>query len=695
MQTAIFRPTGEKYSLLSYNRADREWLKTHAQQEELCCVCCGEPVVLAWGEVVIPHFRHRRESSCLMAKMPSLETPEHIRGKERLYQLACHLFPQARWVEMERFFPDINRVADVAVEDENGSVYAFEYQRSNIRLDEIAKRRRDYRRIGVKDLWFLGENRLRPHITKAKHFTRPMPMMRMNALELNCLQPARHSRIFRNHPFRGKQWFLRTLDKEMERGDAYMYDAVQDRFYVFRRMVESPRATSVVCYTVCHEAKIEDFAWSHGELLTRMDLREREIYFHKLNQYRLSLQASRRKDREKRGGVREGRSRQVAKQYQALDDAWSIYPLLVNDIFGWEEGHPLEGSRQLKLQEAWKKEFKEKPERFRQAWLRWHELKQRVILDKYPFPFVDLPIPNDVLIRVPRPIWQAHLFYRMIFARKGYDVTPALAAARLREDFSDYIDVKMVELAAAAGYRMRPNYFKEEEIRPGADPLEEVAESYFDFLAALGLLVKQRMPHETVYVIVSNQLPVFDRETSDHILRLYLTGRLNHYLQFQQECLVDFAARKALLPLRRKVMHIRGTDKQCQVITARLQAALNPVKRTARGQVKRSAENGGATVDMEPGLASTSGLPAEDMMQFDPAWMERLLFRHPKELQELFAFVCMRGNREGKLALCRILAANRHHRFLSYPKIRKKVLRAYINADDDLYMEKLPEWEAE
>ncbi|MBI2742335.1 MAG: hypothetical protein HYX48_00260 [Chlamydiales bacterium] len=122
-------------------------LATHAQRhEEYRCPECKGAVRLRKGAHRQPHFYHPTVPALCLQHKKSLT---HL----RIQWIIQALFPSGE-ARMERPFPEIGRIADVAWE--RGKI-VFEIQYSPISLQEARSRCADYRSIGYTPIWILHE----------------------------------------------------------------------------------------------------------------------------------------------------------------------------------------------------------------------------------------------------------------------------------------------------------------------------------------------------------------------------------------------------------------------------------------------------------------------------------------------------------------------------------------------------------
>jgi hypothetical protein len=117
------------------------------RHKEYLCPECKGVVLVRKGAQREPHFYHPTvPSHCLQHK----KSLTHL----RIQWLLHDLFPAGQ-AKMERPFPEIGRIADVAWE--SGKI-VFEVQYSAISLQEAHSRCQDYLSVGFTPIWVLHEN---------------------------------------------------------------------------------------------------------------------------------------------------------------------------------------------------------------------------------------------------------------------------------------------------------------------------------------------------------------------------------------------------------------------------------------------------------------------------------------------------------------------------------------------------------
>ncbi len=125
-----------------------------------CCPECRGIVRLRRGEQRQPHFFHLKlNPTCRLSQKGMI----HL----QLQYFVKNLFESA---EMEKSFPEIGRIADVA-DDQSKTI--FEIQFSPMSLDEAKARCRDYESLGYEVVWILHDQTYnQKQITSTERFLR-------------------------------------------------------------------------------------------------------------------------------------------------------------------------------------------------------------------------------------------------------------------------------------------------------------------------------------------------------------------------------------------------------------------------------------------------------------------------------------------------------------------------------------------
>lgn len=142
-------------------KESREYLKHNLQKNDFVCPQCKEPIGLHWAIPTkkIPHFKHKSKKDCAYGLG---ESEEHNAGKVKLFNYFKDVFAsKLEIIDIEHFIPESKQIADIFLQFKTGQKWVIEYQRSNIPVQDIQRRRALYRRLNIKDIWIAGENLVR------------------------------------------------------------------------------------------------------------------------------------------------------------------------------------------------------------------------------------------------------------------------------------------------------------------------------------------------------------------------------------------------------------------------------------------------------------------------------------------------------------------------------------------------------
>lgn len=134
-------------------------LRALSDSKRLTCPACGAPVVLKAGEILAAHFAHASGTICSHPEAEP-ETDSHRAGKAILAAWAAKRLPGAT-ITVEARIEETGQRADLLIEPAEGGRIAIEFQCSDLSAREWRRRHRVYRRVEIRDLWFLGAARLR------------------------------------------------------------------------------------------------------------------------------------------------------------------------------------------------------------------------------------------------------------------------------------------------------------------------------------------------------------------------------------------------------------------------------------------------------------------------------------------------------------------------------------------------------
>jgi competence protein CoiA len=129
---------------------ERQELRRWRQTERFYCPQCKSPVQLRVGELVIPHFAHRKDAACITSFSEG-ESQQHLNGKRLLYQF---LTEGGKEVELEPLLNKISQRPDLLVKI-GKTKFPIEFQCSTIPITHLEERTDGYRRAGMEPVWIL------------------------------------------------------------------------------------------------------------------------------------------------------------------------------------------------------------------------------------------------------------------------------------------------------------------------------------------------------------------------------------------------------------------------------------------------------------------------------------------------------------------------------------------------------------
>ncbi len=139
---------GDRISL-AMNR-NQEHLRKLRKNEVFFCPECQEEVILKIGKKRIPHFAHKKGTSC--TESYERESEYHLQGKVQLFKW---LHTQGVEPVLEQYEQTIAQRSDIGFVY-NGRKYAIEYQCSPIPSDLFKKRTISYQKANITPIWILG-----------------------------------------------------------------------------------------------------------------------------------------------------------------------------------------------------------------------------------------------------------------------------------------------------------------------------------------------------------------------------------------------------------------------------------------------------------------------------------------------------------------------------------------------------------
>ncbi|MEX3621386.1 competence protein CoiA [Viridibacillus arvi] len=128
----------------------KEKLKQLRRTHKFFCPQCKEELQLRIGDIVVPHFAHKKDSNC-----PQLfsdgESKEHLIGKQQLFHFFVN---KGLTVELEPFIKNLSQRPDLLVTTQNEK-FAIEFQCSNIPIEVVQARTKGYMNASIVPLWLL------------------------------------------------------------------------------------------------------------------------------------------------------------------------------------------------------------------------------------------------------------------------------------------------------------------------------------------------------------------------------------------------------------------------------------------------------------------------------------------------------------------------------------------------------------
>ena len=118
--------------------------------ERFYCPQCKEPVQLKIGQVMIPHFAHKKQSYCQQTFSEG-ETAIHLLGKCQLYEMFQKLHLNVR---LEPYLSELSQRPDILVERDRQQ-FAIEFQCSTIPIPQIETRTSGYLQANMIPIWIL------------------------------------------------------------------------------------------------------------------------------------------------------------------------------------------------------------------------------------------------------------------------------------------------------------------------------------------------------------------------------------------------------------------------------------------------------------------------------------------------------------------------------------------------------------
>lgn len=128
----------------------REQLREWRSSTLFYCPQCNGSVQLKVGDVVIPHFAHKKDKSCT-ASFSEGESKEHLQGKQHLFSFFEKI---GVGVKLEPYFNVLAQRPDLLVTTKTEQI-PIEFQCSTIPIRLIESRTAGYKKAGMYPIWIL------------------------------------------------------------------------------------------------------------------------------------------------------------------------------------------------------------------------------------------------------------------------------------------------------------------------------------------------------------------------------------------------------------------------------------------------------------------------------------------------------------------------------------------------------------
>ena len=148
--TILTAKTEDGKIVILSKKMQREQLKEWRKTTKFYCTQCDVPVSLKVGDIVIPHFAHKKDASC-SASFSEGESREHLEGKRQLYEFFLRI---SKEVKLEPYFKSLAQRPDLLITT-NSKYVPIEFQCSTIPVSQIESRTKGYISAKMKPVWIL------------------------------------------------------------------------------------------------------------------------------------------------------------------------------------------------------------------------------------------------------------------------------------------------------------------------------------------------------------------------------------------------------------------------------------------------------------------------------------------------------------------------------------------------------------
>lgn len=128
----------------------REWLRKWRRTTTFYCPQCDDVLQLKVGDIVMPHFAHKKDATC-SASFSEGETTEHLQGKQQLYHFLTGISDD---VKLEPYFNILAQRPDLLV-TVDGQTIPIEFQCSTIPISLVEERTNSYEKAGMNPIWVI------------------------------------------------------------------------------------------------------------------------------------------------------------------------------------------------------------------------------------------------------------------------------------------------------------------------------------------------------------------------------------------------------------------------------------------------------------------------------------------------------------------------------------------------------------
>jgi len=437
-----------------------QMLRLAAREGRLVAPCCGARLVLKWGRLKVRHLAHAPRTDCPYERWSEPESPEHVAGKVQLFEWCRRVFgAAANLIAMEHPLAETLQRPDVYLELADGTRYALEYQRSPINLEDWEQRHQGYQQLGIHDIWVFGENRLGDALPTEEQQARwsakepHMQFLKLRAFEWAAAVRTPFEVAWWRGDHQEELWEPLEIDARVGREISPWYkrsalarlrsisflDAGTGQLRIYRAMRELPGHTEVAMASIILTTPLDDPSLELEPTGFALPQDAQRLSRHEDRVMRLEALAAGARVRQ-----------ESAPAQQALPEAPPV---------------------------------SQEEEQRRRLADRAGNPQWRRIVDRYGLTpenlhyLIGIPIPDDTVIAVHRTVWQAYIYYRLIYEQHRRSLATREVARLLERLFG--FDPEMVRQA---------RYLRPGEVRGP----EEVVGQFLLLLADAGYLRSDR-----------------------------------------------------------------------------------------------------------------------------------------------------------------------------------------------------------